>query len=290
MRRLFLGFILPTVVVLVSCKRAETPTTPTPPSDTIVYTTVAASDGVGVGGSVVCIPFEDCPNGTGYTFLLKRRLQADGRTVRLNARALPGAVLSPAIQTLAREIGRDDVIWNYFERIVPFIPTDTTHVTIFAGGNDANVIAQAVRAGRGGSDPRPFIDAQVQQWGADIVELVRLIRVRAPNAARIVALNLPNLGGAPYVRNNPPMERGIVQRIAVGLTDRINALTSQNVLVVDLMCTSQLYDPANFSSDGFHPSDRGYQLIADLTYPALANGAATTPSPTCSSRALAPLF
>jgi lysophospholipase L1-like esterase len=289
-RRLLISLVWCVAAVAPACKRVETPNSPTPPSDAIIYTTVAASDGIGFGGSVVCFLFEDCPNGTGYTFVLKRRLQADGRTVTLNNRALPGAVLSPAIETLAREIGRNDIPGNYFERIVPFIPTNTTHVTIFAGGNDVNVIAQAVRAGRGGPDPRTFIDAQVQQWGTDVAELVRQIRARAPSATRIVALNLPNLAAAPYLSGNVIQERSIVQRIAVGVTDRINALTGQNVLVVDLMCESQLYNPANFSSDGFHPNDRGYQLMADLTYPALANGTATSPSSSCAPRTAVPVF
>ena len=47
---------------------------------------------------------------------------------------------------------------------------------------------------------RGFIDTQVRQWGADFEELIRRLRARAPNA-RIVAINLPNLGAAPYVAN-----------------------------------------------------------------------------------------
>jgi lysophospholipase L1-like esterase len=289
-RVLLISFLVLAAAAGAACKRPETPTTPGPPPNTVIYTTVAASDGIGYGGSVVCFLFEDCPNGTGYTFVLKRRLQASGLTVTLNNRALPGAVLSQGIQTLGREIGRNDIPGNYFERIVPFIPGDTTHITIFAGGNDANVIAQAVRAGRGGTDIRAFIDGQVQQWGADLVELVRLTRARAPNATRIVALNLPNLAAAPYVFDNTTQERSILQRIAVGLSDRVNALTSQGVLVVDLMCESRLYDPGNFFSDGFHPNDRGYQLMADLAYPALANGTATTPSTSCAPRTALPVF
>ena len=47
---------------------------------------------------------------------------------------------------------------------------------------------------------------------------------------------------------------------------------SQNVLVVDLMCEPRVYEPGSFSADGFHPSDRGYAIIADLAYPRLATG------------------
>ena len=63
-----------------------------------------------------------------------------------------------------------------------------------------------------------------------------------------------------------------MQRIAVGLSDRVNALTSQNVLVVDLLCDPRVYEPGSFYTDGFHPSDRGYAVMAELTYPRLSSG------------------
>lgn len=278
-----------TVALAAACSRAESPTAPTPAADApVVYAAIAASDGVGVGGSIVCLPFDpDCPAGTGYVYLVKRRLQAAGRTVTLSNLAVPGAVLSPAIQTLARDVGRD-IPFTQFDQ-ASSLPSATTHVTIFAGGNDANVIAQNVRAGRGGGDIRGFIDAQARQWGSDLDELLRRIRARAPNA-RVVAVNLPNLGAAPYLAANTIEERSIMQRIAVGLADRVNALAAQNVAVVDLLCEARVYDPGAFSSDGFHPNDRGYSLMADLIYPVLAGTTPPSPSGTCAQRTLLPVY
>jgi lysophospholipase L1-like esterase len=279
-------------VLLVGCKRTtDTPTDPTPPpNNTVSYAAVGASDGIGFGGSVPCLPFDpDCPSGTGYVYVLKRRLISDGRTVTLNNRSLPGAVLSDAVLTLARDIGRNDIPGTFLDQIVPFIPPSSTVITIFAGGNDTNVIAQNVRAGRGGSDVRGFIDAQVRQWGSDYDELIRRLRARTPSA-RLVAINLPNLGAAPYVANLTTLERSIVQYIAVGLTDRINATQSSGVLIVDLMCDPRVYEASSYSSDGFHPNDRGYAVIAELTYPALANGTSAAPSSSCAQRRLLPVF
>lgn len=287
-----LSFVLTINVLLVAActKNPESPTGPTPGPDVVIYTAIGASDTIGFGGSIPCVPFDpECSGGTGYVYLLKRRLQAAGKTVTLNNRGVPGAVLSPAIQALTRTIGRDDVIANFIEHEVPFVPGNTTHITIFAGGNDANAIAQAVRAGQGGSDVRGFIDRQVQQWGTDFEELVRRLRARAATT-RIVALNLPNLAGLPYVARLPVDERGILQRIAVGLSDRVNAMTSQNVLVVDLLCEPRVYNPANVSPDGFHPSDQGYQLFAELTFEPLANARGSSPSPGCAQRTLVPAF
>ena len=252
-------------------------------------TAIGASDGIGFGSSAPCLPFTECPDGRGYVQILRRELVNTGRTVSHRNLSLPGSVLSRVIFDLARDIGRpiDDLAGNFVERQAPFVPADSTHVTIFAGGNDANVIAQAARAGRGGSDINGFVDAQVRQWGNDLNELVGRIRSRAPNA-RIVALNLPNLAGSPYIAGNPTNEKSLMQRVAVGLSDRVNALSSQGVLVVDLMCDARLYQPSNYASDGFHPSDGGYQVFAELTLPKLRDGSASTPNTGCAQRRLFP--
>jgi lysophospholipase L1-like esterase len=279
------------VVLFTGCsKENRPPTGPTPNGDTVIYSALGASDAIGYGSTNVCGLFDgDCPNGTGYIYLLKRRLQAAGKTVTLFNRGVPGFVLSPAMQALARQLGRDDVLGNFIDGEVPFIASESTHVTVFTGGNDANAIAQAVRAGLAGNDIRGFIDRQVQQWGTDFVELIRRIRTRAPNA-RVVAYNVPNLAALPYVARNSTEERSLLQRIAVGLADRINAAVSQNVLVIDLLCDSRLYSAANVSGDGFHPSDQGHQWMADLAYPALLNGTAAPPAASCAQRMLLPAF
>ena len=270
----------------------ESPTSPTEggsTGNTVAYTVLGASDGIGFGSSIVCAPFDQgCENGTGYAQTLRRRFQADGRTVTYLNLSVPGAVLSRAIVDLAVQLGRSDP-GSFVERYPPFVPPGTTHLTIFVGGNDANIIGSAVTAGAGGSDIRGFVDAQVRQWGVDLVELVSRVRARAPNA-RIVAYNLPNLAGAPYLAGRTTQEKSIMQRIATGLTDQINALTTRNVLVVDLMCDPRILQPGSFSSDGFHPGDAGYALMAELAYPALVNGAASTPSPTCPPRTVVPVF
>ena len=244
----------------VACSKLGmvTPTQPTPTPTTsagpIFYTAIGASDGIGFGSSNVCIP-----------------------------------LASKNIEDLAASVGTpiESLVGNFIDRQAPFVPTTTTHLTLFAGGNDANVIGRAVQAGRGGGDPNGYVDAQVRQWGTDLEGMIDRIRSRAPNA-RIVALNLPNLAGAPYFAARSTAEKSIMQRIAVGLSDRVNALASKNVLVVDLMCDTRLYQPQNFASDGFHPGDAGYQIVADLTYPALLNGTASTPNVSCAQRRLFP--
>lgn len=79
-----------------------------------------------------------------------------------------------------------------------------------------------------------------------------------------------------------------MQRVAVGLSDQVNALTSRGVLVVDLMCDARLYLPSNYYSDGFHPNDGGYAVFAELALPALRDGSNRAPSTTCAQRTLFP--
>jgi lysophospholipase L1-like esterase len=290
MRRHAIGTVV--VVLAVSgaaCSRSESPTSPTPGGNTVAYTVLGASDGIGFGSSVVCAPFDlGCENGMGYAQVIRRRWQGEGKTVSYVNLSVPGAVLSPAIASLAVQLGRSDP-GNFVDRYPPFVPTTTTHITIFAGGNDANVIGSAVGAGAGASDIRGYVDTHVRQWGTDLAELVSRIRSRAPNA-RIVAYNLPNLAGAPYLSSRSLTERGIMQRIATGLADQVNALGARNVIVVDLMCDARVLQASSFSADGFHPSDAGYGLMAELGFPALANGSAPAPQASCATRTVVPPY
>lgn len=289
-RNLATAAIFAFVALATACNKTESPTSPSPTASNtpIFYTAIGASDGIGFGGSSPCLPFSECPNGTGYVQTLLRRLREGGASVGHRNSSLPGAVLSKAIEDLAASVGRpiDRLAGNFIERQAPFVPVETTRVTIFAGGNDANTIAIAARS-RGGADVNGFVDAQVRQWGTDLEDLVARIRARAPNA-RIVALNLPNLAAAPYLAGNPTVEKSLMQRVAVGLSDRVNALTARNVLVVDLMCDARLYLPSNYASDGFHPSDGGYAVFTELALPALRDGTNRAPSTTCPQRSVFP--
>src|SRR5688500_5799916 len=287
-----LGTALLAVVVLIGCKSSsdspDSPTGPSPNTGPISYTAIGASDGIGFGSSSPCLPFTECPDGLGYVQILRRELIATGRTVSHRNLSVPGAVLSRVVEDLAREIGRpiDPLASNFIERQTQFVPTDTTHLTIFAGGNDTNVISEAA-ARRGAADVNGFIDAQVQQWGRDLNDLISRVRSHAPNA-RIVALNLPNLAGAPYVASRSTVEKSVIQRVADGLSDLVTAPTSQNVLVVDLLCNARLYQPTNYAPDGFHPGAGGYRVFAELTLPALRDGASNQPNPNCAQRRLFP--
>jgi len=275
---------------LTACsdKGPESPASPTPPAQAqeVGFAALGASDVVGYGASSPCVPFADCPDGTGYVQSTVRRLRAQGRTVNVTSLGIPGTVLSRELEDLGNSLGRG-IVGNMIEREMPFVPRGSTVVTIFAGGNDANTVGSAVRAGNGGSDPRAYIDTAVQNFGRDLTSLVAGVRSRAPQA-RIVLLNLPNMALLPYVSTYPTVERSVLQRIAVGFSAQANALASSNVLVIDLMCDPRSYVAGNYYSDGFHPNDAGYAFITDLVYGAVATGSAGAPRASCAQMTTLP--
>jgi lysophospholipase L1-like esterase len=266
---------------------------PTAPDDSgtgtsqVSYTAVGASDAIAIGASMPCLPFVQCPNGTGYVQVLARRLADGGRTVDLLNLGIPGAVLSPRVQAISQSYG-PRVDFNFMERELPFVDRDSTVVTIFAGGNDTNVVARSV-SGQSNGNPRAYVDDQVAKWAAEMAALVDGIRSRAPSA-RIVIANLPNFAGTPFTNSYSLDERRVLQQISVGFsTQGINPLASRpNVAVVDLLCEDRFYASSSFSPDGFHPNDNGYGIMAEMMLEAIQSSSYRSPSGSCGKMSLVP--
>jgi lysophospholipase L1-like esterase len=250
---------------------------PPPPNAPISYSAIGASDANGVGASVPCAPFTPCDNGTGYVPTLARLLRS-GRQVTLLNLGIPTAVLSPSIQTIARAAGRD-IVANFVDGEMPFVATNSTLVTIFGGANDANALVDAIEKGAAGSDLRGYVNSQVQAFGGDYDRLVRGVRARAPNAF-VILLNVPNLASLPYARGYGDDRRRLLQAISVGFAKEVNRQAGNSVVVLDLMCDSQVYDPSRFYSDGFHPNDAGYAYLAQRLA-AIVNGTPTMAAGSC---------
>jgi lysophospholipase L1-like esterase len=213
----------------------------------------------------------------------ERRLEASGKKVSLLNLGIPGAVLGPDLEAIGNSLGRG-IPGNFLERELPFVARDSTLVTIFAGGNDTNTVAAALDAGLGGSDPVAYANTLSNGFGRDLNSLVSGIKGRAANA-RIIVLNLPNMAALPYMAGRTLTQRQVVQAIAVSFSAKANALSSQGVLVIDLMCDPRSYIAGNYSSDGFHPNDAGYAFIADLVFAAATTGSAAAPRASCAQMA-----
>jgi lysophospholipase L1-like esterase len=163
----------------------------------------------------------------------------------------------------------------------------STLITIFGGANDVNVVTSAMGRGAGASDQIGYINTQVRAFGADYATLLSLVRTRAPSA-RIVALNLPNMGAMPFVAGATAQQRQATQRLSVGITTTvINPLTAQGVIVIDMMCDPRSYQASTYSRDGFHPGDVGYAwMAAEVVSAATTNYKA--PQSTCPQMSLIP--
>jgi lysophospholipase L1-like esterase len=269
MRLLVLGVGLFVAAGSLACKNGgvESPTGPGPspqPNTTIYYTAIGASDAIGVGASLPCLPYSDCPNGRGYVQVAARELQARGFTVNLNNLGFPAHVLSRRLQDIGTLYGRT-MTGNFLELQAPYVISTTTLVTIFAGANDVDTIMAALGGGAGGSDQTAqtaYINSQIDAFGQEFATLMGTVRDRAPDA-RIVVLNLPNMAGMPRRAGAPAQRRRAEQMLSVGITTRvINPHASSGARVIDLMCDPRSTQAATYSSDGFHPSDTGYAWIA----------------------------
>jgi len=252
------------------------------------YTALGASDAVGIGGSVPCVPFTDCPGGTGYVPRILRAQREQDASTRLTNIGLPGAVMSREVQDIGNGVGIG-INNNFLQHEAPFVPPTTTLVTIFAGGNDANTLATAIDRGAAGSvAPNTYIDGQIAAFAEDYRALIGIIRGRAPEA-RIYVLNLPNFAGLPFAVGRSTRDRQWLQRLSVGFSVQgANALVGLNVTVVDLLCNARSYAASTYSSDGFHPSDTGYAYIADETLRAINAGSPPPPAANCAQMTIVP--
>ena len=73
----------------------------------------------------------------GYVQVAARELNARGFTVNLNNLGFPAHVLSRRLQDLGTQYGRA-MTGNFLEQQAPFVMSNTTLVTIFAGANDVD--------------------------------------------------------------------------------------------------------------------------------------------------------
>lgn len=256
------------------------PQEPSPIDEDVVhYDALGASDTIGIGSSAPCPPLYPCTSGPGYVQQVTRRLQSAGRDVTLVNLGVPGAVLSPNVQAIGASVGLE-IPRNVLMDEAPYVRRTATLVTVFIGANDANALGRAIRHGHGGADPTEYIQSQVQQFGRDMQTFVSTVRGKS-SGVRIVALNMPNMANTPYAAGLPLHEKRVLQQLTVGFSAGINTLSAQGVIVIDLMCDTNFYNPAIFSSDGFHPNDTGYAYMADLVY-AAATSSVPAPRASCS--------
>jgi lysophospholipase L1-like esterase len=290
--RIAAALILLTALGTTACDKlghGDDPTAPGPlPSgSTIIYGALGASDVIGFGSSVPCLPYADCAEGKGYVFVAARTLRGQSFTVNLSSLGLPTATISRAFQELGLRYNHS-VLFNIIDSELPFVPREATVYSVFTGANDVNVITAALGGGAGGSNPAAFIDQQVQNFTNDYTTLFNGLRDRSPGV-RIILLNVPNVGAMPFLASASPAQRQAAQRASVGMTkNAVNPFATQGARVIDVMCTAQLYQASYLSSDGFHPNDAGYAILANEVVRAITSATYPAPQASCPQMAVVP--
>jgi len=189
-----------------------------------------------------------------------------GITLTVANLGIGGAVIGPAIGALAPNNFSPDVL----DDEIPNMPSTAKYVSLFVVVNDINVAVLSANA-----DQTTFLTSYVAGLQIDI----GFIQGRAPGA-RLVVVNSPNVAGMPFAQQFPLATRQRLQAMSNALDDQvINPLaTIQNIPVVDLRCIPAAYDPANFNSDGLHPSASGRAILANLVTNALFTNIPLPPS------------
>lgn len=98
-----------------------------------------------------------------------------------------------------------------------------------------------------------------------------LSKLRSETQARIVVTNIPDISSAPRI---PEFARREYQQMIVAFNQRLEAIAARyEVTVFDVHKVTHEQLPSHpefFSSDGFHPSDAGYELWAKEMWPVMA--------------------
>jgi lysophospholipase L1-like esterase len=275
----------------------------------VSYAALGASDAVGVGASVPCgttiSTNPTCPGGTGYVPKIAALLADGGHPVVLSDLGLRTAVIGPDIKNLGNlygttpadmctpRTGSSDIVpSDILSDEIPNLPLNGAYVTILAGADDVIVLAGALGCGAGGTTlaaQLAFIAAEASAFANDYAAMIVAVKKASPNASIVVA-NLPNLAGIPLGLAQPTAARQALQAFSIAFDTVIDSLAAQNIPVADLLCSTQTYAPANFFSDGLHPNDSGYALLASLMEPLLLSKAVTPLSTTCSQASLASAY
>jgi lysophospholipase L1-like esterase len=284
----------------------------------VQYTAVGASDAVGYGASVPCTTATPalgaadptCPEAgaSGYVPDIVRGFKsAAGFTALLQDLGISGAVIGPDIRAEGNKYNSafgpqpcrprttQAIPADFLTNELPNVNPKASFATIFAGGNDVNAIVNALACGAGGTTvatQTAYITQQVTNFGHDFATLVGSVHAKAPGATIVVA-NIPNFANVPYAAQAPlppttkAQLRQALQAVSVAIdTNVINTVAPLGIPVVDLQCNPTSYDPANFYTDGFHPNDTGYALLAQAFLQQALSDKPVAPQASCSYQAI----
>jgi acyl-CoA thioesterase I len=118
----------------------------------------------------------------------------------------------------------------------------------------------------------------VEEFARNYEEI--LSELRKGTSAKIVVTNIPDISSAPRI---PEFARRQYQQAIIVFNERLEAIAARyEVTLFDVHSTTRDQLPSHpefFSSDGFHPSDAGYELWAREMWPVTARTIGLSPQP-----------
>lgn len=190
------------------------------------YTALGASDAVGIGAT---------PNTAGYVYLISDWMKARYTYWTLINRGVSGYTAP-------------DIVNN---TLSPAVADQPQIVTLWVGGNDVVKSAAVLES-------TATLAARYRTAYTTILH-----RLRTETGAFIVTANIPDISRTPVANGYPSFLKTLAKNDTLALNAVIaEVAAAENVPVVDLYSNPESYNPANFSSDGFHPNNAGYALMA----------------------------
>lgn len=214
-----------------------------PAPGTLIYTSVGASDCNAVGATSFA-------NGYNSLLLGKENTMYGAGTWALSNRGVSGFTTAD----LLRVVGG--------KRVLDLAVADAPRAfTLWIGPNDVKNFALAhffVDA------TEPEIVAFLNQFGsAYTTVLTALTGALGGSPAGIVTANIPKIGNLPAALAFSVPQRAALNDLCRRTSDVINAAAVGKAPVVDLYTGSDSALAGDTAADGFHPSDQGYQKLAD---------------------------
>ena len=109
----------------------------------------------------------------------------------------------------------------------------------------------------------------IDQFARNYEEILSTLRQKTH--AQIVVTNIPDISSAPRIPG--PMRSGYQQQI-IRFNERLEEIAKRHgVTIFDIYAITKdelALHPEYFSTDGFHPSDKGYELWAVQMWPTMA--------------------
>lgn len=198
------------------------------------YAALGASDAVGVGASNYNEADPAQPN-NGYVYLIHGWMRARYPYWNLSNLGVSGAT-APTIAA---------------DQLQPAILLNPDVVTVWAGGND---VKNSVLAG----EETEALRARFELSFTSIIQ-----RLRGETTAVVVVANLPDMSRLPVALLLSADVRKRAKASSIALNEVIAAVCAANAVpVVDVYGDPETYAWGNYSWDGFHPNDAGYEKLA----------------------------